>query len=329
MNRELLRAYLLDTLDEGERARVDALLAESAEARAELEAERAALDVLDVLPEVRPPHDLATRAIKSTRRAEQKQVRAGRRLSPLFASAIAMCAMISVAVLLLPALSRARESARRSSVENNMKQFGLVCKMYANESPGNYYPPAAPYPDVLTIDLKTVWPEYLNDPSILCTISTTSDQDVLLSLLDQKPVDWRKCAEVTAANFVYFPWMATQETDLAAIINTHKKMSPTDLDKPLAVNGHTFPRLNENMEDPFWKAAGSLPEASQLMSKIPVLMETEYRPGGLRRILYLDGHVTTVRYGAFPCTKMIDDALGIAAPNVRPTKKRWSCSGGK
>ena len=86
-----------------------------------------------------------------------------------------------LAAILLPALARAREAARRASCANNLKQYGFIYKMYAGEN-RDKFPPVAPFanpggvPVFAAPDPFEVYPEYLTDLNISkCPSDSESD----------------------------------------------------------------------------------------------------------------------------------------------------------
>jgi prepilin-type N-terminal cleavage/methylation domain-containing protein/prepilin-type processing-associated H-X9-DG protein len=127
-----------------------------------------------------------------------------------------------LAAILLPALSRARESARRAQCQNNLKQWGLIYKMYAGENNGWYPARYMDYRDDPTdpggcdlwggVNGAVLYPDYLQDPYIdLCPsdgeANTSRSNGGLAAWLGTTNANWLYPGSPVAGQprFVRFP----------------------------------------------------------------------------------------------------------------------------
>lgn len=150
-----------------------------------------------------------------------------------------------LAAILLPALARAREAARRASCQNNLKQMGVILKMYSNESKGQRMPPIqgiAPYytdgssgrpaacetqdePE-LGPSVMAIYPEYLSDWQVLVCPSAPDAgpaEDALAVIVDRPGQvcnsPYKGYADNISDHYQYLGWVIDCATSDCATTN--------------------------------------------------------------------------------------------------------------
>ncbi len=147
-----------------------------------------------------------------------------------------------LASILLPALSRAREAARRASCANNLKQWGLILKMYSSESKGGHFPGGMYYypwfwPQTAGVNSLQLYPDYWTDPAIArCPSDAGGDPNGNYWHIEQDfPAQIERIASATGGtqqqrsvclhsklsmpiSYAYMPYLAATESQICDVI---------------------------------------------------------------------------------------------------------------
>ena len=235
---------------------------------------------------------------------------------------LAVLALVSVlAVLILPMLPRAREAAHRASCQNNLKQLGLVMKMYAHESKSGTFPPLSPKPDNWMMDMAAVYPEYLTDLGVLiCPNSPLGfPEEFTLRQTTRHPgssVGERHPDCVTGKYYNYTGYTLTGDEPALALylanhINPAAVRRMADLKLPIPRWENSDWRPNQGGITVLWDR---IPLDPAMMPHIPNMIN----------VLCMDGSVRAVKYSPmnhaenFPVTEIAAVTFGLDAPEPDP-----------
>lgn len=214
----------------------------------------------------------------------------------------------------------------RPNCQNNLKQHGMVCIMFANDH-GGVYPPLAQEPGRLSYAAgevcgqQGVYGEYLSDTTIMVCPSDEDHKTLPVSRTDEDPLryvdDW---------SYFYLGYAVASDAEMQAFseayVDRMARGEPLYDDVPVdagtgSFGTDTISRLSENLFPP--QEPGQ--EENPLLGKVPVIIERRgNHPDNAVNVLWMDGHVTLLKPGEWPNTDETMAALA-AMDDLSPPAK--------
>jgi hypothetical protein len=210
----------------------------------------------------------------------------------------------------------------RAHCTNNVKQMGLVFRMFSNEERRATFPALSSEPGQLMFsadakandNVQGLFPEYLTDAGVLvCPASADA------ATLDSPEVRANPKQLINDNSYIYLGYAVTCDAEVRAFADAYRASiangAPPLEDLPVAEGkgtggGNILYRLRGGVERHLAKNANDDTEAASMASQIPVLIERlghHEAEGG--HVLYLDGKVRWVSPGAWPMTTVTNDAF--------------------
>lgn len=233
-----------------------------------------------------------------------------------FAASVAIVSLLGL--LLVPGLRRAREAGHRATCQNNLKQLGLVCKMFSNESKGGTWPPLSPVPGNWMLNMTAVYPEYLSDLDILkCPDSPFNVPGTFHLGQREDRAMAPQC--VSSLFYIYTGFTLVSDEEAVAFARTYYGDASV-----------VFASNELNTAAPVWaEAPGPSASTARGQHAIPVIWdrvplyeeEFAHRPKGCN-VLHMDGHVEFVPYSYynppnyFPVTRISAELFGSVLPRL-------------
>ena len=218
---------------------------------------------------------------------------------------------LAVAAVFVYALDRGKRRYYAPGSANNLKQMGVVFKMYEKESEKGVWPSLTREAGVWAPDMAALYPQFLPDLSVLVKPGDRQAEKLVKAMeaaAEADPPDYGAMARVAAENYLYLGW-AVRTPEEAAVLAAADLEARLGLET-LGEQGKEIRRLRYGVERfLITELTGSGTLLTRIHASIPVMIEVP--EGKTFHVLYMDGHVEWHRYdvAAEPALVGIVEAL--------------------